>query len=586
MRALTRLSVAAVLFGLSGCAADPPGDMAREMPPVRVPAGYDAAVATPLIVLLHGYSFNGEGQDAYFGLSDLVDDYGFLMVAPDGTRENGPDENRFWNASTSCCNFFESEVDDSAYLAEIIDSIKSQYNVDDARVYLVGHSNGGFMSYRMAHDHSGTIAAIASLAGADQSAGRPAPANPVHVLQIHGDADTVISYDGGIFNGAPPHPGAREGIEAWAAHNGCAVSGVDAGILDLDSGLDGAETVVTRYANGCRPGGSAELWTINGGAHGPDLSEHFSRRVVEWLLAHPKTPTGIAEGAAPPSGDITMTPVTVGDLTFDVRMAGPADGEVVILLHGFPQTSYEWRNQISALGAAGFRAVAPNQRGYSAGARPSTVEDYAVPRLVEDIVGLADAIGAERFHIVGHDWGAIVAWAVAVAAEERVISASPVSVPHPDAFARVLGDPTSCQVEASSYFDLFVQPDSEDQFVADDNAGLRNFFTGIEEDAVEDYVRVLGSKGALGSALNWYRANIADRQVSGPAIGVVHVPTMFTWSDGDTALCIDGAELTEEYVDAPYRFEVIEGVSHWIPDLATDQMTELLLDHITTYSER
>jgi pimeloyl-ACP methyl ester carboxylesterase len=172
------------------------------------------------------------------------------------------------------------------------------------------------------------------------------------------------------------------------------------------------------------------------------------------------------------------------------------------------------------------------------------------------------------------------------AAEERVLSASPVSVPHPDAFARVLGDPTSCQVEASSYFDLFVQPDSEDNFVANDNAGLRGFFTGVEEDAVEDYVQVLGSKAALGAALNWYRANIADRQVSGPAMDVVRVPTMFTWSDDDTALCIDGAELTEEYVDAPYRFEVIEGVSHWIPDLATDQMTELLLDHITTYSER
>lgn len=586
MRALTRLSVATLLLGLSGCAAAPPADMARETPPVHVPAGYDSAVATPLIVLLHGYTLSGEGQDAYMGLSDLVDDYGFLMAAPDGTKENGPDENRFWNASRSCCNFFESEVDDSTYLADLIDSIKGDYNVDDTRVFLVGHSNGGFMSYRMAHDHSDTIAAIASLAGADQSEGRPTPDDPVHVLQIHGTADTVISYEGGVFRGGAPHPGARESVEAWAAHNGCATTGVDTGTFDLDGGLDGAETVVTRYASGCRPGGSAELWTITDGSHAPDLSEHFSRRVVEWLLAHPKRSAGTAGGAAPPSGDITMTPVTVGDLTFDVRMAGPADGEVVILLHGFPQTSYEWRNQISALGEAGFRAVAPNQRGYSAGARPATIQDYAVPRLVEDIVGLADAVGAERFHIVGHDWGAIIAWAVAVAAPARVISASPVSVPHPDAFARVLGDPTSCQPEASSYFDVFVQPDSEDNFVANDNAGLRGFFAGIEEDAVEDYVQVLGSKAALGAALNWYRANIADRQVSGPAMGVVRVPTMFTWSDGDTALCIDGAELTEEYVDAPYRFEVIEGVSHWIPDLATDQMTEFLLDHINTYSER
>ena len=586
MRALTGLSVATLLLGLSGCAADPPANMARETPPVHVPAGYDSAVATPLIVLLHGYTLSGEGQDAYMGLSDLVDGYGFLMAAPDGTKENGPDENRFWNASRSCCNFFESEVDDSTYLADLIDSIKGDYNVDDTRVFLVGHSNGGFMSYRMAHDHSDTIAAIVSLAGADQSEGRPTPDDPVHVLQIHGTADTVINYEGGVFRGGAPHPGARESVEAWAAHNGCAKTGVDTGTFDLDGGLDGAETVVTRYASGCRPGGSAELWTITDGSHAPDLSEHFSRRVVEWLLAHPKRSAGTAGGAAPPSGDITMTPVTVGDLTFDVRMAGPADGEVVILLHGFPQTSYEWRNQISALGEAGFRAVAPNQRGYSAGARPATIQDYAVPRLVEDIVGLADAVGAERFHIVGHDWGAIITWAVAVAAPARVISASPVSVPHPDAFARVLGDPTSCQPEASSYFDVFVQPDSEDNFVANDNAGLRGFFAGIEEDAVEDYVQVLGSKAALGAALNWYRANIADRQVSGPAMGVVRVPTMFTWSDGDTALCIDGAELTEEYVDAPYRFEVIEGVSHWIPDLATDQMTELLLDHINTYSER
>ena len=288
MRNLTRLPVAALLLGMLGCAADAPVDTPREMPPVRVPAGYDSAVATPLIVLLHGYTLSGEGQDAYMGLSDLVDDYGFIMAAPDGTRENGPDENRFWNASPSCCNFFESEVDDSAYLAGLTDSIKADYNVDDKRVYLIGHSNGGFMSYRMAHDHSDTIAAIASLAGADQPAGRDTPANPVHVLQIHGTADTVISYDGGVFRGGAPHPGAREGVEAWSAHNGCTVTGVDAGTIDLDRELDGAETVVTRYASECQPGGSAELWTINDGSHRPDLSDHFTRRVVEWLLAHPK----------------------------------------------------------------------------------------------------------------------------------------------------------------------------------------------------------------------------------------------------------------------------------------------------------
>ena len=298
-------------------------------------------------------------------------------------------------------------------------------------------------------------------------------------------------------------------------------------------------------------------------------------------------PVGAASTSARGSDiEIAMTRIEVGNLTFDVRTAGPEDGEPVILLHGFPQTSYEWRHQIEALAGAGFRVVAPDQRGYSPGARPPDIADYALPLLMQDVIGLADSVGAERFHIVGHDWGAVVAWAVAVAARDRVITAHPVSVPHPDAFARVLNDPASCQPEASSYFDVFVQPDSEDAFLANDNALLRGIYAGIDGAAVDEYVRVLGSKAALRAALNWYRANIGDRNLQGPALGPVEVPTMFTWSDGDTALCIDGALLTEEYVTGPYRFEVLEGVNHWIPDLAAEAMTALLLEHLSRYTER
>ena len=167
-----------------------------------------------------------------------------------------------------------------------------------------------------------------------------------------------------------------------------------------------------------------------------------------------------------------------------------------------------------------------------------------------------------------------------------MITANPVSVPHLDAFAEVLNDPMSCQVAASSYFDVFVQPDSEDGFLANDRTALRAIFGNISSQAVDEYVRVLGSKEALGAALNWYRANINGRRPNVSAIGAVQVPTMFTWSDGDTALCIDGALLTEQHVEGPYRFEVIEGVSHWIPDLAPEVMTSLLLEHIAEYSER
>ena len=197
---------------------------------------------------------------------------------------------------------------------------------------------------------------------------------------------------------------------------------------------------------------------------------------------------------------------------------------------------------------------------------------------------MADAVGAQRFHIVGHDWGAVIAWTIAVTASDRVITANPVSVPHPDAFARVLNDPESCQPKASAYFDLFVQPNSEDGFLADDAAGLRRVYTGIEAEAIEEYIQALGSKQALGTGLNWYRANIRNRNFENPPLGPVTVPTMFTWSDGDVALCRDGAEITGEYVEGPYRFEVLKGVSHWIPDLAAEQMSALLLDHIGSYS--
>ena len=263
-------------------------DAGRGDIPLIVPTDYDDQTAVPLLVLLHGYSFTGNRQEDYMKFGELVNSHGFLLAYPDGTQESGGDRNQFWNAGETCCNFMGSDVDDSAYVLSIIQAVQSKFNIDPKKIYLVGHSNGGFMSYRAAHDHSDTIAAIASLAGAGLTIDASAPPNPVHVLQIHGTSDSVIAYEGGDIQGNT-YPGAVATVKRWAGFNGCAVEGVDMGRIDLEKEIAGEETTVTRYSKGCNSGGSSELWTIEEGSHVPVISETFSQHIVEWLLAHPKS---------------------------------------------------------------------------------------------------------------------------------------------------------------------------------------------------------------------------------------------------------------------------------------------------------
>ena len=284
------------------------------------------------------------------------------------------------------------------------------------------------------------------------------------------------------------------------------------------------------------------------------------------------------------SGETAMERIQlqVGEFTFDATAAGPVDGELVFMLHGFPQSSYEFRNQIPAVAEMGFRVVAPDQRGYSPGARPASVEAYAVGNLVADVVGMADALGKERFHVVGHDWGAAVAWNVGLTNPDRVISLVPLSVPHPYAFSEALRSSTGDQAERSGYFQLFASDSAAATFLANDAEGLRGIYAawsggGLSDEDVQVYVDLLREPGALQAALNWYGA--MNLGTGGAAVTPISMPTMFVWSTEDTALGREGAELTEKYVEGPYRFEVIEGVSHWIPEEAADQLNALLREH-------
>jgi pimeloyl-ACP methyl ester carboxylesterase len=274
--------------------------------------------------------------------------------------------------------------------------------------------------------------------------------------------------------------------------------------------------------------------------------------------------------------------VDVGDLTFDVRVDGPENGRPVLLLHGFPQTSLSWSAVTPLLTRAGLRTYAPDQLGYSPGARPGEVDAYSTPNLAQVTADLLTALGVDRADVVGHDWGANVAWALAGWHPDRVRSLTAVSVPHPAAYTVAYRtDPE--QKERSGYIRLFWQPGkAEDVLLADDGRRLRRMLSGGEGDsgvpaeAIDEYVAVLSAPGALTAALNWYRA-MSSRDRVDP----VSVPTTYVWSDGDVAIGRTAAEACANYVTGDFRFVELPGITHWIPEQAPDQLATAILDRVT-----
>jgi polyhydroxybutyrate depolymerase len=251
---------------------------------IHVPESYHHGSPVPLVMMLHGYSETPAVEEAYLNITAKSDAHGFIYAMPSGTinKDGAP----FWNASDACCNLYGSTVDDSTYLSTVLTEIQARYSIDPKRVYIVGHSNGGFMAYRMACDHADQVAAIVSFAGAmpmDPSVCKPS--QPVSTLEIHGTADILIRYGGGSI-GANRYPGARTSLDDWVTLDGCVGSAdTTSPPLDLDSTLPGAETTVTKFES-CKFGGHAELWTITGGAHVPALSSEFTADVIQFLYDH------------------------------------------------------------------------------------------------------------------------------------------------------------------------------------------------------------------------------------------------------------------------------------------------------------
>jgi pimeloyl-ACP methyl ester carboxylesterase len=271
---------------------------------------------------------------------------------------------------------------------------------------------------------------------------------------------------------------------------------------------------------------------------------------------------------------VPTTQITRDGLAFNITEDGPADGEPVLLLHGFPQHSDSWDALVPLLTEAGYRTIRMDQRGYSPGARPRNRSAYRITELVNDAAEVIDHYGG-RVHVVGHDWGAVVAWGLGSTYPDRVASLTALSVPHPGAFLRAML--TSTQGLKSWYMYFFQLPWLPE-------AALRRQLvplllrSGQSRERARRDAEGFREPGALTGALNWYRAMplLDPRRVGDP----VRSPTLFIYSDGDIAIGRKGVERCARYVEGPYQLETLSGVSHWIPDEAPAETAALLIPHL------
>lgn len=269
--------------------------------------------------------------------------------------------------------------------------------------------------------------------------------------------------------------------------------------------------------------------------------------------------------------------ITLGPLTFTVDLVGAKDGVPVLLLHGFPETRYMWRHQLQALAGAGYRAIAPDQRGYSTGARPAEEAAYATNLIVADALQLMETLGAQRYHLVGHDWGGQIAWLIAASHPERLRSLTIYSRPHPEAFIRAMKE-DSAQAARSGHHRAFREADAVARMRAADLKPLR---TALRDQGVPDtdanvYMSALMEPGAIEAAMNWYRAG----SLSAASVPRISVPTLYVWGKDDATVGRFAAERTADYVTGPYRFVEMDKAGHFLIDQYPAPCSELLLEHI------
>ena len=280
-----------------------------------------------------------------------------------------------------------------------------------------------------------------------------------------------------------------------------------------------------------------------------------------------------------------MRKININKLEFNVRTGGLSNkGDAVILLHGFPETSYMYSNLINLLSNNGYKVIAPDQRGYSQYARPDSKKEYLIDYLVEDIFLIADHFDFKKFHLVGHDWGASVGWVASNNKPERIITWTALSVPHLDAFSDALQSDND-QKKKSRYFKFFKIPFiPEFYFSLNDNKNLKAVWNKSSDEQINEYLKVFSNRDALKGALNWYRANIGANNSSIKKLGETNTTTQFIWGNKDMALGRKGAELTKDYMTGKYKFIELDA-GHWLIQEDYNKVSSAILSFINNHRE-
>lgn len=268
--------------------------------------------------------------------------------------------------------------------------------------------------------------------------------------------------------------------------------------------------------------------------------------------------------------------IRTGELEFDCRVSGDEENELIIFLHGFPETSHMWINLMEKLSTLGYFCVAPDMRGYSKNACPKGVKNYTIKKLCDDILNIADSFNANKFHLIGHDWGAVIGWNVVYQNPDRIISWTALSVPHPRGFTKAIKMDKE-QRKKSRYIGWFQFPlIPEIMFRKNNFEKFRRLWKNSSPEEQEEYLSVFKRKRTLTAALNYYRA-LGRRKK--PQIGDITRPTLFIWGKKDLAIGRVAAENNHKYMQGDYTFLELEG-GHWLMQTNFSEVEKAVLEHL------